>query len=43
MEGKINQRVMLTKRLLKDSLIRKLKEESIYKISIRGHQPVYIL
>lgn len=35
MEGKVNQRVMLTKRLLKDSLIRKLKEESIYKISIR--------
>lgn len=35
MEEKTNQRVMLTKRLLKDSLIRKLKEESIYKISIR--------
>ncbi len=35
MEGKTNQRVMLTKRLLKDSLIQKLKQESIYKISIR--------
>ena len=35
MEEKVNQRVMLSKRLLKESLIRQLKEESIYKISVR--------
>lgn len=35
MEEKINQRVMLTKRLLKESLIKMLETENIYKISIR--------
>ena len=35
MAEKINQRIMLTKRLLKDSLIEMMKAESIYKISIR--------
>lgn len=36
MSGKGNQRVMLTKRLIKESLIRLLATEGIYKISIRG-------
>jgi AcrR family transcriptional regulator len=36
MNGKENQRVMLTKRLIKESLIRLLAGESIYKISIRA-------
>ncbi len=33
--SKMDQRVMLTKRLLKESLIKLLKEKSIYKITIR--------
>lgn len=36
MSIKENQRVMLTKRLIKESLIRLLATEDIYKISIRG-------
>lgn len=35
MADRENQRVILTKRLLKDSLIQMLKQENIYKISIR--------
>lgn len=35
MSEKVNQRVMLTKKLLKDNLIEILKTKSIYKVSIR--------
>jgi len=35
MSGKVNQRIMLTKQLIKESLVRMLAEKSIYKISIR--------
>lgn len=35
MSEKVNQRIMLTKQLLKNSLIEMLKTESIYKLSIR--------
>ncbi len=35
MSGKGNQRIILTKRLIKESLVRILAEKSIYKISIR--------
>lgn len=35
MKEKLDQRTMLTKRMLKDSLIGMLKKESIYQISIR--------
>lgn len=35
METKINQRVMLTKKLLKNTLTEMLQTENIYKISIR--------
>ena len=36
MEGRENQRVMLTRRLIKESLTGLLAEESIHKISIRA-------
>ncbi|MGE4485809.1 MAG: TetR/AcrR family transcriptional regulator [Oscillospiraceae bacterium] len=35
MSGKVNQRVMLTKRLIKESLVHMLAVKSIYKISVR--------
>lgn len=35
MDNKIDQRTMLTKRLLKDSFVKLLKEKSIYKITVR--------
>jgi len=35
MNEKMNQRIMLTKRLIKENLVRILAEKSIYKISIR--------
>ena len=36
MEKRENQRVMLTKRLIKESLVRLLEQESIYKLSVRA-------
>ena len=36
MSERENQRIVLTKRLIKESLIKMLATEGIYKISIRG-------
>lgn len=36
MEKKVNQRVVITKKMLRDSLLHLLESESIYKISIRA-------